>query len=557
MFVVAEHVIICSRGSDFGHPPMLETHNIGSFAGRWRPLAHLDPDNILNPSILTPIHVDDLGIGQIWRPHPTVGMVVQLELYPSPLRRDTWKLMIYIANVAALDTAMAPATFPRTGILGSIFRRKTPAVPTPRSSRIFTYHLSGFAPQTALGASDLNMVQISVTPAFGWDYFDDISYAEYGSFVDRLEGYLAFSLKGDKFHPALQFELARCSFRQLMERAITSLDMFRMSPISYAGYFWLVQTKAKIENHRGTFTFGILSIMNHPDCNPLGSYVSTSCAALLNLLNETNIDGLCEPCRKCTVTWVWGTGHGTREKLLDEAIAALMSPQTDEPIRAVLYNNRELAQKPHEPHAAFGHCAKLQDQLTSSFLDFPSRVSHVLLSALAPNRCRQAHADVTDEYNTNNQVNQKLLHVLDDDVLLTVLSLCDVNKTLRVVALEKSVCCSSLDLITQVQRLVYGPTIWTDSSSEPTVSRLAPIELPTIIGDDLQPEAKVLLGGKYVVVSNETSFSCWELRSKKRLWGREDARFLAVEMFDDGTSARCLLLRYDLEPLYTDLDLPF
>jgi hypothetical protein len=22
---------------------------------------------------------------------------------------------------------------------------------------------------------------------------------------------------------------------------------------------------------------------------------------------------------------------------------------------------RELAQKPHEPHAAFGHCAKLQD----------------------------------------------------------------------------------------------------------------------------------------------------------------------------------------------------
>jgi hypothetical protein len=26
-----------------------------------------------------------------------------------------------------------------------------------------------------------------------------------------------------------------------------------------------------------------------------------------------------------------------------------------------LHFNKELAQKPHEPHAAFGHCAKLQD----------------------------------------------------------------------------------------------------------------------------------------------------------------------------------------------------
>ncbi|KAJ7434921.1 hypothetical protein B0H11DRAFT_2289560 [Mycena galericulata] len=176
------------------------------------------------------------------------------------------------------------------------------------------------------------------------------------------------TFKGENFHPALQFELARRyrvdhwiepAFRRLIKLPITELSMIHMDQIGRAGYFWLVQTQAKIEKHRKEFTFNTPRIITGPECNRPGTceYTFTcewngnvpklihhpdfpiSCVELLDLLKETEIDDLCEPCRKLTVSWIWGTGNVTREEtFVDEAVAALMALQTDEPIRAALRN---------------------------------------------------------------------------------------------------------------------------------------------------------------------------------------------------------------------------
>ncbi|KAJ6557003.1 hypothetical protein DFH09DRAFT_1317579 [Mycena vulgaris] len=156
---------------------------------------------------------------------------------------------------------------------------------------------------------------------------------------------------------------------------------------------------------------------------------------------------------------------------------------------------------------------------------------------------------------------------LDDDVLGTLLSACDVytvlivatvNRNLRTLALSKSVwlalvadltarclmdplpnemldTCSSLDLITEVRRLVCGPTTWADLF--PTVGRTRSIRLPV----GCTSKAKLLPGGRYVAVFRESSFDCWNLISGKCVWSPEDTCLLAMEMFDGGTSGRFLL----------------
>jgi hypothetical protein len=145
-----------------------------------------------------------------------------------------------------------------------------------------------------------------------------------------------------------------------MELSITELDMFHMDQIGHAGYFWLVKTKAEIEKHRKQFTFDTPTIVNEPNCDTpafCGSAwyrewnmnvpklvhhpdVPLSLVDLLNTLRDTEISGLCDGCRKRTVTWIWGTGYVTEEEnLIDKVVAALMALQTDEPIRAALRNN--------------------------------------------------------------------------------------------------------------------------------------------------------------------------------------------------------------------------
>ncbi|KAJ7692565.1 hypothetical protein B0H17DRAFT_1200387 [Mycena rosella] len=157
-----------------------------------------------------------------------------------------------------------------------------------------------------------------------------------------------FALKGDDFHPTLQFELGRRYhiddwidpvFRKLMKLPLASLDMHHMDQIGSAGFFWLVQAQAKINNHRKQFAFDTPTIINHPDCDTPGDYVHMTCVDLLNLLKGTEIEGLCEPCRIRTVTWVWRTGHVTQKEIfVDDAVTAFMALQTDEPIRAALRN---------------------------------------------------------------------------------------------------------------------------------------------------------------------------------------------------------------------------
>ncbi|KAJ6557007.1 hypothetical protein DFH09DRAFT_1317583 [Mycena vulgaris] len=121
-----------------------------------------------------------------------------------------------------------------------------------------------------------------------------------------------------------------------------------------------------------------------------------------------------------------------------------------------------------------------------------------------------------------------LLHSLDDDVPLTVLSVSDVytvlavatvSRGLRTLALAKVwlalvadltarclmdplpsemlVTCSALDLISEVRRLVCGPATWAGGSSVPAVLRMRSIHLHV---DIPKPKAKLLPGGRYIAV---------------------------------------------------------
>ncbi|KAJ7175539.1 hypothetical protein C8R46DRAFT_891061 [Mycena filopes] len=173
-----------------------------------------------------------------------------------------------------------------------------------------------------------------------------------------------FTLKGAEFHPALQFELGRLyridewiapAFRRLMELPITSLTIEHMQQIGTVGYFYLVQTKAEVEAHRKMFAFNTPKAINDPQCRTVvkcqiswavewGQSVQRlihhpdaplSLIDLMKLLKETEIDNLCEGCRKRTVTWVWGTGLVTKEdNFIEVAAEALTALQTDKPIRA-------------------------------------------------------------------------------------------------------------------------------------------------------------------------------------------------------------------------------
>ncbi|KAJ7496211.1 hypothetical protein B0H11DRAFT_2276400 [Mycena galericulata] len=175
-----------------------------------------------------------------------------------------------------------------------------------------------------------------------------------------------FIRRGEQLHPALQFELARCfridpwielAFRRLMKMSILSLDAFQVSQIGPMGYFWLTQTKAKIQKLRTNIAFHVPPIVNAGDCDTPGYCMRAwsreweervrqlihhpeepiSCLDLLDQLRNVHIDGLCNDCQDLTVTWIWGKCLLTREELfVDEAVEALMELQTDKPLRAAL-----------------------------------------------------------------------------------------------------------------------------------------------------------------------------------------------------------------------------
>ncbi|KAJ6524107.1 hypothetical protein DFH09DRAFT_937477 [Mycena vulgaris] len=171
---------------------------------------------------------------------------------------------------------------------------------------------------------------------------------------------------GDQLHPALQFELARSfridawidpAFRRLMRGSILSLNSSQVAQIGHHGYFWLTQTKAKIDALRTKIAFHVPPIVNSGDCDtPAACMYSWTreweervrqllhhpdspigCLALLYQLRNTHIDGLCNECQDLTVTWIWGKCILTQEEgLIDDAVQALMDLQTDQPLCAAL-----------------------------------------------------------------------------------------------------------------------------------------------------------------------------------------------------------------------------
>lgn len=175
-----------------------------------------------------------------------------------------------------------------------------------------------------------------------------------------------FTRQGDAMHPALQFELGRCfridtwiepAFRRLMDMRLTSFDSLQVSQIGHHGYFWLTQTKAKIQELRTEVAFHVPPIVNSGDCDTPATCghawtreweervrqllhhpkVPISCLELLGQLRNVHIEGLCDGCQDLTVTWLWGKCLLTREEgFVEEAIEELMKLQTDEPLRAAL-----------------------------------------------------------------------------------------------------------------------------------------------------------------------------------------------------------------------------
>ncbi|KAJ6629564.1 hypothetical protein B0H10DRAFT_1775913, partial [Mycena sp. CBHHK59/15] len=171
---------------------------------------------------------------------------------------------------------------------------------------------------------------------------------------------------GEEVHPALQFELAHCcgvdtwiepAFRRLMNMDLLSLDSPQVSQIGHWGYFWLTQTKAKIQKFQNQVAFNVPPIVNSGECDTPDTCADAwtreweenvrqllhhpeqpiSCLDLLYDLRNAHIEGLCDRCQDLTVTWIWGTCLLTQERdFIDEAVVALMDLQTDQPLRAAL-----------------------------------------------------------------------------------------------------------------------------------------------------------------------------------------------------------------------------
>ncbi|KAF7369528.1 hypothetical protein MVEN_00282600 [Mycena venus] len=166
------------------------------------------------------------------------------------------------------------------------------------------------------------------------------------------------------------------------------------------------------------------------------------------------------------------------------------------------------------------------------------------------------------------------LHELDADVLFlimssfdvyTVLSLSQVNKDLRQIALAKPLWISLLrdlvrrglldlpppdmllryttaDLIEEVKRTVVGPRTW--ARDAPTPPGTPHREYIWRLDEPKSMEAaiKVLAGGRYVVLHDESSLDIWETVSARRIWAcRQPIKSWAIDLIERGAAAHLLL----------------
>ncbi|KAJ7601293.1 hypothetical protein B0H17DRAFT_1243543 [Mycena rosella] len=91
---------------------------------------------------------------------------------------------------------------------------------------------------------------------------------------------MEFERKGDKFDPALQFQLARMfrvdhwiepGFRALMKLPDSSLDLPSLRQIGEVGCYHLIRTKDKIRKNRACLAFGTPKLRSSSDCNTPGT----------------------------------------------------------------------------------------------------------------------------------------------------------------------------------------------------------------------------------------------------------------------------------------------
>ncbi|KAJ7736546.1 hypothetical protein DFH07DRAFT_966784 [Mycena maculata] len=127
--------------------------------------------------------------------------------------------------------------------------------------------------------------------------------------------------------------------------------------IGHLGYFWLTQTKAKIQELRTKIAFHVPPIVSSSACDTPGPCFYSwnreweervrqlihhpeepiSCLDLLDQLRNVHIDGLCNECQDLMVTWIWGKCLLTQEEgLIDKAVEALVDLQTEGPLRIAL-----------------------------------------------------------------------------------------------------------------------------------------------------------------------------------------------------------------------------
>ncbi|KAJ6622064.1 hypothetical protein B0H10DRAFT_2015140 [Mycena sp. CBHHK59/15] len=158
-----------------------------------------------------------------------------------------------------------------------------------------------------------------------------------------------------------------------------------------------------------------------------------------------------------------------------------------------------------------------------------------------------------------------MFHELDEDILLGVLSNCDVHavlcvsrvsKLLRSIAMSKPLWlslladlasrslmdafqyseitnCSTAELIQMVKRLVTGPETWSRRTVTPAVWREISVK-PTSIRGGTNPteyNIRLLPGGRHVMVEHHTGrFECWSVKTGSLVWTGAEFSIVHVDL---------------------------
>jgi hypothetical protein len=172
----------------------------------------------------------------------------------------------------------------------------------------------------------------------------------------------------EAFSPSLQLEVARKyrvdhwvepAFRELMRIPLQNFDLTDVFRIGLQYYAILVNTKARIDDHRRNIAFRAPDVVNDIFCkrkaacgiswnvewwSGIGKQLLHPDAALtgrevLAGLDSVRLPRMCLDCQQQSIDWVKATGVlAKEEKMVDEALGQVMGLQTDEPIRASMRN---------------------------------------------------------------------------------------------------------------------------------------------------------------------------------------------------------------------------